>query len=522
MRELPALQNAEILSPEQAALRYAADTGGAVRQLAGAVVVRDRGQVEAMVHWANRTGQPLWPISGGRNFGYGTSLPVQDGSVILDLSRLNHIRHMPGSQCVEIEAGVTQADLAAFIKAHDLPYMVPTTGAGPNGNLIGNALDGGYGLTPVSDHFDGLAALQGVWGSGLSFNHVFALMGARDMSSRWAAGVGPDVRGLLRQGNFGIVTQATLQLARKPEASSLVLVQWKRDADFFGAQDELSRVMEDIPQLTGLLSMTAARTLASMPGGPLLQAPAGPDRQAFIAAAASKRGMAAWTSMGTMYGSKESIAGAARDIARRLGKYNGRVLCLSPAGVKVALALRGVMPAGLRAKVSSLANALEMLEGRPVPEFLQLAYAMDEEQRTPNASSNPAKDGQGILWFAPLVALTEAGLRTYVRTVEPILEKHDFDSLLAATTRSSRICTATLPLIFKKTPEDIERAHACYEELMAACLTLGMPPYRLGIDFMPQLHAAQHVSTDMLHSELKHALDPNDVISPGRYVAPMR
>src|SRR5688572_30818080 len=49
-----------------------------------------RQEVQACVEIANRHHLPLYPISTGKNWGYGSRVPVQDG-VLLDLGRLNRI-----------------------------------------------------------------------------------------------------------------------------------------------------------------------------------------------------------------------------------------------------------------------------------------------------------------------------------------------------------------------------------------------------------------------------------------------
>ena len=508
----------------QAEQLYGVDTGGAVRRLLGAVVVQNGSAVGEIVRLANVLGVKLWPISGGRNFGYGTSLPVADDSLILDMRSLKGITHHSESQCVTIEPGVTQSDLADFFDQHELDYLVPTTGAGPNGSLIGNALDAGYGLTPTSDHFVGMSRLEGVWGSGERFTHSFDGLDCDDMARRWSGGLGPDVKGLLRQGNLGVVTSATLQLVRRPEAARLVILRWKSDADFFASQDALSRLMEEIPQLTGILSMTSHRAIASMAGSPLATAPVDADqRRVYLDGVAKKRGMAAWFGLGTLFGSAGSISGAAADIKRRLPL--AKVMVLSPAKVRaigwVAKAIPAGMADGLKAQVQSLQHSMGMLEGRPVAEFLSLAYSLSREPVRMDASRNPAWDGQGLLWFAPLVPLDGQKLKQFTSTVGEVLERHGFASLLAATARNSRLCTCTVPLLFNKTPADIERASVCYEELVRVCVAMGMPPYRLGIDFMSQLQDQMDVQARNTGASLKRAFDPRDVIAPGRYLAPL-
>ena len=48
-------------------------------------------EVQAVVRIANRYRIPLYPISTGKNLGYGGSAPVLSGSVVLDLKRMNRI-----------------------------------------------------------------------------------------------------------------------------------------------------------------------------------------------------------------------------------------------------------------------------------------------------------------------------------------------------------------------------------------------------------------------------------------------
>lgn len=518
------LSGVEVVNVEEALVRYGCDTGGAKRRLAGALVVNDVETIPEIVRFANLFDIKLWPISGGRNFGYGTSLPVADDSVILDMRSLKGIVHHPESQCVTIEPGVSQDDLAQFIEAHGLDYLVPTTGVGPNGSLLGNALDAGYGLTPTSDHFLGMSRLEGVWGSGERFTHSFDGLGCDDMARRWSGGLGPDVKGLLHQGNLGIVMTATLQLARRPEATRLVIVRWKSDADFYASQDALARLMEEIPQFTGILSMTSHRVIAAMANSPLATAPDHAEaRRAFLDRKAKERGLAAWTGVGTLFGSAASVAGAAADIKRRLPR--AKVMALSPASIRaiawVAKAIPSGMAGALKAQVNSLQQSVGMLTGRPVVAFLSLAYSLSRYPVVMDATRNPAVDGQGLLWFAPLVPLDGLKLELFTKTATEILERHGFASLMAATARNSRVCTCTVPILFDKTPEGIERARACYDELLRVSIDMGMPPYRLGIDFMELLQAQMDVQARKTGSALKMAFDPRDIIAPGRYLAPL-
>jgi 4-cresol dehydrogenase (hydroxylating) len=204
------------------------------------------------------------------------------------------------------------------------------------------------------------------------------------------------------------------------------------------------------------------------------------------------------------------------------------VLCLSRNQLALLGQLASKVPAALLArfaglkflhqKVCSLASTIALLDGEPSHEFLKLAYAARNPAPAMHVDSNPAKDNQGILWFAPLVPLTQDCVHDGLSLIRDILAKHGFDALLGLTIRNSRAGIATIPLIFEKTDENARRAHACYTELLTACTQAGMPPYRLNIDSMATLAGVRsQVNHAQLHDQLKAALDPSNIIAPGRY-----
>jgi 4-cresol dehydrogenase (hydroxylating) flavoprotein subunit len=486
-------------------------------------VVEHAEAVPQILATARAQGLKLWPFSGGRNFGYGTTLPVAHGSVLVDLSGLKQIEHFADSQTFRLQAGVTQHDLATFLDQHQLAYLVPTTGVGPNGTLIGNALDGGYGLTPVADHFDALTDIEGYWGNGRAFGHPLHELGCADMARRWPAGLGPSLQGVLRQGNFGIVTRATLRLARTPEACRVLIFEWPSDTHFLQSQAELSRLTEELPLLGGIISMNGPRVLSTQADAPLTSPLQGAERLRHFDALCRARKIAAWTGVGTLYGPRATLAGAVRDMRRRLP--GARVWAFTPAHIRFLSELASRLPAAWfpaqRRHLASLVSMLGTVEGRPIVAFLRIAYALDASRPVMDVARHPARDGRGILWFAPLVPLTEAGVRRWADVMAQTLTRHGFDPLLAVTTRSSRVHSGTIPLLFDKTEAGIARARACYRALVAAGLQLGMPPYRIGADFMDAVYPAADSASALLWRGLKAQLDPGDVIASGRYVMPL-
>ena len=82
-----------------------------------------RREVQECVRTANRFGVPVYPVSSGKNWGYGSRVPAGDG-VLLDLGRLNGIVDFDEELAyVTIEPGVTQRQLHEFLLRAKLPSL---------------------------------------------------------------------------------------------------------------------------------------------------------------------------------------------------------------------------------------------------------------------------------------------------------------------------------------------------------------------------------------------------------------
>lgn len=509
-----------VLSREEAAFQYGADTGASHRLPAGAIIIKEVDAIAEVLAVANQFKVPLWPISGGRNFGYGTALPVDTRSYILDLSQLRRVYIDVHSSTALIEPGVTQSDLYAAIKKSGADLLVPTTGVGPNGNILGNALDGGYGLTPITDHFNALCEVEGFWGNGIEFRHTYQDMGCAEMAKRWNAGTGYSWAGLLRQGNFGIVTKARVQLARTPEATRILVFEWKSNEAFIASQAALNQLTEDIPGIGGIIMMNDCRILSTQVDTPLASPLTGIERANYLHNLAQERKISPWTGLGTLYGSRAAVAGSVKDIRRRL--KHCRVWSFSPTQIKQLQKIQDYLPkwgfSALRRHFGALVNTLGTVEGYPIVAFLKIAYALDPTAKKLDVNSHPAKDGAGILWYAPLVPFTPEEVERYRTVMSKCLADHGFDPLLAVTSRSARTLSGTIPLLFdRKNPADVARAKQCYRALVKTGLENGWPPYRLGVDYMDLIACPAESPSAQVQQLLKKALDENGIIAAGRY-----
>lgn len=95
---------------------------------------------------------PFYPISKGKNWGLGSASPVQTGSVVISLGKLNEIVEYDEELAfVRIQPGVTFQQLYHFLQDHNSRLMLDVTGADGDTSIIGNALERGHGLGMLSD-----------------------------------------------------------------------------------------------------------------------------------------------------------------------------------------------------------------------------------------------------------------------------------------------------------------------------------------------------------------------------------
>jgi 4-cresol dehydrogenase (hydroxylating) len=77
----------------------------------GAVAPSSVEQVQEIVRIANAFKVPLWPISTGRNLGYGGPAPRMSGTLVLDLKRMNRVLEVDDKRAYAlVEPGVSYFD----------------------------------------------------------------------------------------------------------------------------------------------------------------------------------------------------------------------------------------------------------------------------------------------------------------------------------------------------------------------------------------------------------------------------
>lgn len=514
----------QVLSSPEELARYGMCTGTSRQTIVAVLLPRTSAEVAGIVKVADAFRIPLYPISTGRNWGYGSANPVSPGCVIVDLSRLDRIVDFdPELGLVTLEPGVTQQQLADYLDRHDYRFMVPTTGAGPTCSIVGNALERGYGITPFTDHFGAVTSIEAVLPNGRTYRPALSELGADKVERAFKWGLGPYLDGLFAQGGFGIVTQMTIALARIPEGFQAFFFNTDEDAGLENLVDATQKVLARLPGIAGAINlMNRHRMLAMTASYPkALATQNGILPNEVVARLGREHRIAAWTGVGALYGEPQVVSAAANVVRKILEPATDQLLFMTPAKAALAARVASIVPgtAGdrLRRRTGALGEAIRIMLGRPSEVALQLAYWKSGGAPKNHGPLNPARDGCGLIWYPPLVPMQRNAVRQYVTHVMTTCVEHSIEPLITLTALSDRCFDSSVPLLFDRHDTlQVQSAEQCYQALFEGGLTIGVAPYRLGPQAMRRVSDSSAVCWDMV-GKLKAAIDPLCILAPGRY-----
>lgn len=513
-----------VLASEDAGRRFGPNTYGKTQRVAAAVFPRSTGQVAEVVKVARRYRTPLYPISTGRNWGDGTASPITEDCVIVDLSRMNQIISIDTNlDLVTLQPGVTQQILRDYLDQAGLKYLVPVTGAGPTCSIVGNALERGFGITPHSDHFGAVTAIEAVLPDGEIYRSGIwdSQWPSIDRTFKW--GLGPYLDGLFAQGNFGIVTEMTIRLCPEPERIELAYFGFKEDGDLETAVEAIRRMQRACgANVSGINLMNPLRLLATTIPYPKESVPEGgviPDH--LLADLVKRHRIKAWTGAVAIYG-EHRVVSATRAVLRDILKPVAcRLVFLTAESIRRAKRIVSWLPCRIREERSPqlcvMEAAFQVLSGIPSEVPLRLAYWRSGKTPPLGQSLDPARDGCGLLWYAPLVPMLADRVRAFATMVRRVCHTHGIEPVITFTSVADGCFISTVPLLFDQNDASMSaRVGACYEALLAGGKKEGCFPYRGGAPQMPLLVEPERTFWKFV-KQLKQAVDPDDIIAPGRY-----
>ncbi len=480
----------------------------------------NREEVQECLRIANRFGVPVYPISSGLNWGYGSRVPNADGCALLELARMNRIVDFDEDLAyVTVEPGVTQAQLYRFLQERKSNLWMDATGGSPESSLIGNTVERGFGHTPYGDHFANSCAYEVVLPSGDLMETGFARFSNAKAAESYRWGMGPVLDGLFTQSNLGIVTRMTIWLMPAPEYFQAFYFRVDDDDALADVVNALRPLRMDGTLRSAMHIANDYKVMASMRQYPYDKTGGQtPLRPEVMKTFRKELSCGAWNGSGALYGTRKQVAEARRLVKHALSGKVNKVQFLDDFMLKIAN--RFAKPLGPLTGWD-LSGALELVrpvygltKGIPTPHSLKSCYW--RHHSVPAELALDAGDC-GLLWCAPVAPAQGEHVEAIARVAYDILLSGGFEPMLSITLLTERSASCVISMTYnRRVAGEDEKARACYDRLLKTLAEQGYYSYRLGIQGMAQMAGGQGYNRFL--RDLKNAFDPNNILSPSRYI----
>lgn len=476
---------------------------------------------------ANKYKTPVYPVSQGMNYGYGSKVPNCDQSVILDLSRMNRILGFDQTQGVlTVEAGVTFQQAFQFLGQQGTNFTLAGTGAPPTASLIGNSIERGIGKGLGCNRIDHICNFEVVLPSGKSFTTGLGRFENSKGKGLTKWGPGPYFDGMFTQSNFGIITKMSFWLTPIPKhfQTFIYCVKDEKKLPFIvKALHELKQ--KDIIRSSTTLfnSHRILGFLGKYPWDLHDGKTTLPDHLALKALSRYMPVAAYWYGDGALYSNSSAQARAERKLVKKAlkGLVNNLTFFYEPK-VSVLIFFTQLLRKIFRNKrfpSIDLYFKKSLYAGHLIPTEVTLGstYVRMKSPLPSPERMNPNTDNCGTYWMGPIVPFDGANIEMATAIIKEVISKYGYEPAMTLQMITSRQIDIIVSISFDRTiPGEDSKAKKCHDELLKNLLDKGFYPYRLGTQSQSLLPVPDDDYGHLIE-KIKKALDPNDILAPGRY-----
>lgn len=449
-------------------------------------------EIQSVVSIANKYKTPLWTVCNGEKDSYGSAAPATRGQIVLDLRNMKKIIEVdPELGYCLLEPGVTYAELQKYLEKNKINLWLDVPAPSANVSVVGNILERGSGYTPYSEEFLFSCGMEVVLGDG---SLIRTGMGGIPKSTSWQVfkwGFGPFVDGLFSQANNGIVTKLGSWLMGAPPKGGykpfcIKIPKMEMLGDVIKPIVFL-RQAQIVPNACALVNagweaatcfaLDKKRTHGFLNEGKGVISP-GKLMETY--------GVGAWNLYGAVYGSPEQVA------------LNW-------------MYVEGTFKQAFGDRVRIITE--NEAAGDPVFEYRKQLMMGGITKDNP---LDRWRAGGGSMRFSPTAAARPSECLQQAKIASEILNHHGFDYLseFAFFWRDAR---HIIDLRFDRTqPAEMKRAYRCFEELGNVFAKHGWAVNRSNIAFMDKVADSYGSARQKLNLTVKRALDPNNILSPGK------
>ncbi len=442
-------------------------------------------QIQDILAVAREHRIPLWPVSCGKNHGYGGAAPRLKGSVVLDLKRMNRIIEVNETLgYAVVEPGVSFFELYEYIEQRGIKLWMSPPAPGW-GSVMGNALDRGIGYTAYGENTAEVCGMEVVLANG---DIMRTGMGAMTNGSTWHLykyGFGPSWDQVFMQSNFGIVTRIGIWLMPEPEATASISITVPNAED-------LPRIIDTIRPLrigqtlnSAVVVANAIRRLASSGARAQYYDGDGPMPEELIAQIMKDKGWNYWEVTVSLFDDADVIDGRLKKIESAFKQIPGTTF-----------------------------EARRWKRGEPIENSAQprphlMAYQV----------INWRGGRGGHIGFAPIVApVGEEATKIYGLMSKRVRE-YGFDYFGGFTFFKRHAIHTSLIIFDQDDPKMRQNAYDLFDSVVREAVDLGFAEYRSHVIWM-DLIASEYDFNDhavmRLNERFKDLIDPDGILAPGK------
>lgn len=472
---------------EEKLIDYKLNVSNFVREIICAVYPRSVEDVQNIVKLAEREKIKLYPISQGKNWGFGSKLAPVNHCVIIDFSRhMNNIKKVNSDlRYALIEPGVSQEQLATYLDTNHKDLLLDVTGSGKDTSIVGNILDKGVGYNNTRAEI--LLYMEVVLPNGelLSTGSIY------NKNSDYLApySFGPDLRGLFVQTNFGIVTSVCIKLRKKPEYHKSFILLLKKGASIDMPLKKLRELKHDgiVNCVPHAFNNTRIKSISK--GGRFFNN--------------------SWIVLGNVSGFRMKAKFDERIIKKTLSPY-GMVVFFDSFRIQLIKKLFGFF---LNKKMHTLLNVALTIDN------FNTGIPSSEGIRTIFSDSNPdLSPAVGFIFLAIVFPVKTHAIKTCLDLCSQRSKEFGVEIAISLNLISEYCLEGLISIQFNRNSEfETENSHKLSKILLNDFIGNKNSPYRVNINDMDCLFKKPYSSYWNLVVKLKKFIDPSNIISPKRY-----
>ncbi|MEO6152548.1 MAG: FAD-binding oxidoreductase [Croceibacterium sp.] len=454
---------------------------------AGAVAPGTVDQLRSVMEAANRHKIPVWPVSMGKNFAYGTAAPKLKNSVVLDLKRMNRVLEVNERLgYAVVEPGVSFFALKEELERRGSKLWM----SGPShswGSVIGNALEHGVGYTPYGTHAEAICGMEVMLADG---SLVRTGLGAVQNTQEWQCykwPFGPNWDGLFTQSNFAVVTKMGIWLMPEPAGMAGVAISIARRDQLPALIDVLQRLRLDDTINAPYTLTNAWRQLTSGRRRPDVYTGPGAIPRETVESVLSAAGSGWWNVIFNLFDRPAALDLRLAAITEEFSTH------LPDARIKIQRWKRGDP---------------------------QQPWMRQDVGLAPLAIVDWAGGRGGHTDLGPIVAPVGERVEQVYAAVEARFLAFGMDPWIGMFGIGNRALIMVADLIYNRDDADmVARCRELFRTLCDELAGMGIALYRSHITFMDdvvKMHAWGDHALPRLNNRLKDMLDPTGILAPGK------